>query len=182
MSKEKGYDEQSKLKDLKTAIVVEGKMALPYSYFAGRVGSKFITTIRDQKKIMGVQCPTCNTVYLPPRQVCDIDFTDIRDKWVEVTISARWTNFTVVRYDDKHLPRKAPFVLALVKLDGAGTPFMHILEECKIEDVKIGMKVEAVFAKETTNTILDIDHFKPAAEKISIHEINAARKQWVPDR
>ena len=60
-------------------------MALPYTYFAGRVGSKFITTIRDQKKIMGVKCPICNTVYLPPRQVCDKDFTDIRDKWVEVS-------------------------------------------------------------------------------------------------
>ena len=80
----------------------------------------------------------------------------------------------MVRYDDKHLPRKAPFVLALIKLDGADTPFMHILEECPIEEVKIGMKVEAVFAKETTNTILDIDHFKPAAEKVSVHEINAA--------
>ena len=90
-------------------------------------------------------------------------------------------NFTVVRYDDKHLPRKAPFVLALMKLEGADTPFMHILEECTIEDVKIGMKVEAVFAKETTNTILDIDHFKPAAARISVQEINAGRKQWVPE-
>ena len=171
----------NQIKGFEDSYQVEGKMALPYSYFAGRVGSKFITTIRDQKKIMGVQCPTCNTVYLPPRQVCDIDFTDIRDKWVELSNTGTVTNFTVVRYDDKHLPRKAPFVLALVKLDGAGTPFMHILEECKIEDVKIGMKVEAVFAKETTNTILDIDHFKPAAEKVSVHEINAARKQWVPE-
>lgn len=168
------------IKGFEDSYQVEGKMALPYSYFAGRVGSKFITTIRDQKKIMGVKCPACNTVYLPPRQVCDVDFTDIRDAWVELESTGTVTNFTVVRYDDKHLPRKAPFVLALIKLDGAGTPFMHILEECKIEDVKIGMKVEAVFAKETTNTILDIDHFKPAAEKASIHEINAQRKQWVP--
>jgi 3-keto-5-aminohexanoate cleavage enzyme len=171
---------KKQMKGYEDSFVVEGKMALPYTYFAGRVGSKFITTIRDQKKIMGVKCPTCNVVYLPPRQVCDKDFTDIRDKWVEVSNTGTVANFTVVRYDDKHLPRKAPFVLALIKLDGADTPFMHILEECKIEDVKIGMKVEAVFAKETTNTILDIDHFKPAAEKISVHEINATRKQWVP--
>jgi 3-keto-5-aminohexanoate cleavage enzyme len=168
------------MKGFEDSYVVEGRMALPYTYFAGRVGSKFITTIRDQKKIMGVKCPTCNVVYLPPRQVCDKDFTDIRDKWVDVGNNGTVTNFTVVRYDDKHLPRKAPFVLALIKLEGADTPFMHILEECAIEDVKIGMKVEAVFAKETTNTILDIDHFKPAAERISVHEINATRKQWVP--
>jgi 3-keto-5-aminohexanoate cleavage enzyme len=168
------------MKGFEDSYVVEGKMALPYSYFAGRVGSKFITTIRDQKKIMGVKCPTCNMVYLPPRQVCDKDFTDIRDKWVDVSNTGTVTNFTVVRYDDKHLPRKAPFVLAMIKLDGADTPFMHIVEECKIEDVKTGMKVEAVFAKETTSTILDIDHFKPAAEKLSVHERNAGRKQWIP--
>lgn len=169
------------MKGFEDSYVVEGRMALPYTYFAGRVGSKFITTIRDEKKIMGVKCPTCNLVYLPPRQVCDKDFTDIHDKWVDVSNTGTVSNFTVVRYGDKHLPRKAPFVLALIKLDGADTPFMHILEECAIEDVKIGMKVEAVFAKETTNTILDINHFKPAAEKISVHEINVGRKQWVPD-
>ncbi|HQL82491.1 MAG TPA: 3-keto-5-aminohexanoate cleavage protein, partial [Spirochaetota bacterium] len=168
------------MKGYEDSFIVEGKMALPYTYFAGRVGSKFITTIRDQKKIMGVKCPACGIVYLPPRQVCDKDFTDIRDNWVEVGKEGTVTNFTVVRYDDKHLPRKAPFVLALVKLEGADTPFMHIVEECPIDNVKIGMKVEAVFADKTTSTILDIDHFKPAAETLSVHERNKARKQWVP--
>ena len=170
----------AQMKGFEDSYVIDGKMALPYTYFAGRVGSKFITTIRDQKKIMGLKCPACNMVYLPPRQVCDKDFTDIRDNWVEVGNEGRVVNFTVVRYDDKHLPRKAPFVLALIKPEGADTPFMHILEECAVAEVKIGMKVEAVFAEETTHTILDIDHFKPAPERLSIHEINAARKQWTP--
>lgn len=154
-----------KKKVYEDSFIVEGMMALPYTYFAGRVGSKFITTIRDKKKIMGVKCPACNTVYLPPRQVCDRDFTDIRDNWVDVKNTGVVTNFTVVRYDDRHLPRKAPFVLALIKIDGADTPFMHILEECRPEDVMIGMPVMAVFADKTTNTILDIDHFKPATIK-----------------
>ncbi len=151
--------------DHKNSFTVEGKLALPYTYFAGRVGSKFITTIRDQKKIMGVRCPQCSKVYVPPRQTCEKDLVDIRDNWVEVRNTGVVTNFTVVRYDDKHLPRKAPFVIALIKLEGADTPFAHILEECALDDVKIGMAVEAVFAQQTTNTILDIDHFKPASEK-----------------
>ena len=163
-----------KKKGFEDSYVVEGKMALPYTYFAGRVGSKFITTIRDQKKIMGVKCPKCNKVYMPPRQTCEIDFTDIRDNWVDLKNTGEVTNFTVVRYDDKHLPRKAPFLLAMIKLDGADTPFVHILEEIKVEEVKIGMRVEAVFAKETTNTILDIDHFKPAKEsKIEVSDRSA---------
>ena len=152
--------------DRKDCFTVEGKLALPYTYFAGRVGSTFITTLRDKKKIMGVKCPVCKKVYLPPRQVCERDFTDIQDNWVEVENRGTVTNFTIVRYDDKHLPRKAPYVLALIKLDGADTPIAHILDEVKIEDVKIGMRVEAVFASQTTNTILDIDHFKAAPAEI----------------
>ena len=170
----------SQQKDNKDCLIFEGKLALPYSYFAGRVGSKFITTLRDKKKIMGVKCPTCNTVFIPPRQVCNKDFTDIRDNWIELGNTGTVVGFTVVRYDDKHLPRKAPFVMALIKLDGADTPFMHILEECSIEDVKIGMNVEAVFAAQATNTILDIDHFKPAEKKPKVSERPAQppRKQW----
>ena len=58
--------------DTKDCFVIEGKLALPYTYFAGRVGSKFLTTIRDENKIMGIKCNTCNKVYVPPRQTCDI--------------------------------------------------------------------------------------------------------------
>ena len=147
--------------DTSDCFVVEGKLALPYSYFAGKVGSKFITTIRDQKKIMGVRCKTCNRVFVPPRQSCAICMEDIRESWVELKNEGEVTNYTVVRYDDKHLPRKAPFILAMVKLDGADTPMVHILEGIKPEAIKIGLKVKPVFAKETTNTILDIDHFEP---------------------
>jgi len=151
------------MKDFETAdcLVVEGKLALPYTYFAGKVGSKFITTIRDQRKILGVRCSRCDKIFVPPRQTCAICMEDLRDHWVELKNEGIVTNFTVVRYDDKHLPRKAPFMLALIKLDGADTPMAHILEGISPEETKIGLKVKPVFAKETTNTILDIDHFEP---------------------
>jgi len=142
-------------------FIVEGKLALPYTYFAGKVGSKFITTIRDQQKILGIKCKRCNKVFIPPRQTCALCQEDIRENWVELKNAGEVTNYTVVRYDDKHLPRKAPFILAMIKLEGADTPIVHLLERIDPEDVKIGLKVKPVFAKETTNTILDIDHFEP---------------------
>jgi len=148
--------------DTTDCFVMEGKLALPYTYFAGKVGSKFITTIRDQKKILGVRCNTCNKVFVPPRQTCALCMTDLRGNWVELKNSGVVTNYTVVRYNDKHLPRKAPFVLAMVRLEGADTPMVHILEGLEPEEVRIGLKVKPVFAKEATNTILDIDHFEPA--------------------
>jgi 3-keto-5-aminohexanoate cleavage enzyme len=112
-------------------------------------------------------------VFIPPRQTCEKCFSDIRENWVDLKNTGTVTNYTVVRYDDKHLPRKAPFVMALIKLDGADTPFVHILEGVDPEKVEIGMKVEAVFAKETTNTILDIDHFAPVKERVQVLDRSA---------
>jgi uncharacterized OB-fold protein len=148
--------------DTTDCFLVDGKLALPYTYFAGRVGSKFLTTIRDEKKIMGIKCNKCNKVFVPPRQTCDVCMEDIRDNWVDVQNMGKVTNFTVVRYDDKHLPKKAPYVLAMIKLDGADTSLVHVVEGIDLDKAKIGMKVQAVFADETTSTIMDIDHFAPA--------------------
>ena len=147
--------------DTSDCFLVDGKLALPYSYFAGRVGSKFLTTIRDEKKIMGIKCNKCNKIFVPPRQICDICMEDIRENWVDVQNTGEVTNFTVVRYDDKHLPKKAPYVLAMIRLDGADTSLVHVVEGVDVDKAKVGMKVQAVFAEETTSTILDIDHFAP---------------------
>ncbi|MBC2717059.1 MAG: Zn-ribbon domain-containing OB-fold protein [Desulfobacteraceae bacterium] len=147
--------------DTSDCYTVDGKLALPYTYFAGRVGSTFITTIRDKQKIMGVKCNACDKVFVPPRQTCERCMEDIRENWVELGNIGEVINYTVVRYDDKHLPRKAPFVLAMIQLDNADTPMVHILEGVDMDNVQSGLKVKAVFAEQTTNTILDIDHFEP---------------------
>ncbi len=147
--------------DFGDAYTIEGKMALPYSYFAGRVGSRFITSLRDRHKIMGVRCDTCGKVFVPPRQTCEKCFADIRENWVELENTGEIVNYTVVRYRDGHLPKEPPYILAQILLDGADTPLTHIVEGVSPEQVAIGQQVQAVFAAETTSTILDIDHFAP---------------------
>ena len=142
--------------------VMDGKLALPYQYFAGRVGSKFLIALRDKKQILGVKCNRCDKVFVPPRQTCERCFENLSENWVELSGEGTVTNFTVVRYSDGHLPRKPPYILALIKLGGADTPLPHILEGVEPDSVKVGIKVKAVFAEETTNTLLDIDHFEPA--------------------
>ena len=133
----------------------------PYTCFAGRVGNSFITTIRDKKKILGVKCNNCDKVFVLPRQTCEKCFEEISGNWVELKNTGEEVNLTVVRYDDRHLPRKAPFILAMIKLDGADTPMVHIIEGIEADKVQKGLRVQGVFAEEATNTILNIDHFKP---------------------
>ena len=92
--------------------VMEGKLALPYQYFAGKVGSKFLIAMRDKKQLLGVKCKKCDKVFVPPRKTCERCFSDLSNNWVELANEGEVTNFTVVHYSDGHLPRKPPYVLA----------------------------------------------------------------------
>jgi len=143
------------------SFVVEGKLALPYQYFAGQTGSRFITTIRDQKKIMGLRCDSCGKVFVPPRSTCERCFVDISENWVDVKNTGTVTGFTVIRYREPHQPFDPPYIQALIQLDGADTPLVHIVKGVPVSQMETGLRVKAVFAKKTTATIMDIDHFRP---------------------
>jgi len=143
------------------SFVVEGKLALPYQYFAGRTGSRFLVKLRDEKKIMGLRCDQCQKVYVPPRSTCERCLADISGQWVELADTGTVTGFTVIRYEEPHQPVPPPYILALIKLDGADTPLTHIVQGLPVEQMKTGLRVRAVFAEKTTSTIMDLDHFRP---------------------
>ena len=145
----------------KDSFVVDGKLALPYQYFAGRTGSRFITTIRDEKKIMGLRCEGCGKVFMPPRSTCERCFVDISDNWVAVKHTGTVTGFTIIRYKEPYQPFDPPYIQALIQLDGADTPLVHIVKGIPASQIHKGLRVKAVFAKKTTTTIMDIDHFRP---------------------
>jgi len=144
------------------AFVIEGKMALPYQYFAGTTGSRFLVALRDEKKILGMRCSSCNMTFVPPRQTCERCFADLTGSWVELEPTGTVTGFTVVRYAEPYQPKEPPYVLAMVKLDGADTPIAHLLECGGTAQPAVGMRVQAVFAGERRDNLLDIAHFEPA--------------------
>lgn len=142
-------------------FVVEGKMSLPYQYFAGAIGSKFIVALRDGKKILGVRSAATGKTFVPPRQVCEKTFERLDENWVEVKDTGTVTGFTVVRYAEPYQPKQPPYVLALIQLDGADTAITHLLECGDPGLAKVGMRVKAVFSETPQNNILDIAHFIP---------------------
>ena len=142
------------------SFVVEGKLALPYQYFAGRTGSRWIIALRDENKIRGLRCERCAKVYVPPRSTCEHCGADISSNWVDLKGTGTVTGFTIIRYAEPHQPLKPPYVLAQVQLDGADTSLTHIVKGVPLSKMRVGLKVKPVFAKKTTATILDIDHFR----------------------
>jgi uncharacterized OB-fold protein len=150
-----------KLEELEP-FVFAGKLDIPNTYSAGMVGSRFLIELRDNKKIMGVKCPTCNRVYVPPRSTCKYCFGKLSEL-VEVSQKGTLLTYAVAYQPNPVQPLEPPIAYGIVQLDGADTGFVHMLGEVDPGQLKIGMKVKAVFKvkKERQASIMDIKYFKP---------------------
>ncbi len=139
-------------------LTLKGRIAVPYTWWVGDVGSRFLVSLRDDKKILGTKCGSCGRVYVPPRRNCGRCFVDM-DEWVEVATEGVIEAYTIVHYGYRVQPAKPPFAYALIKLDGADVGFLHLIKR-DLDRIQNGLRVKAVFRKKRTGRILDIDCFK----------------------
>ena len=141
--------------------VYNGRIDIPNTYSAGTVGSHFLTELRDNKHILGMKCEKCNVVYVPPRSTCKYCFAKLADSWVEVGDKGTLLTYTVNFAPTAAQPVESPIIYGIVQLDGATTGFVHMLGEVDLEDLRIGMRMQAVFQPEPKASILAIKYFKP---------------------
>ncbi len=143
--------------------IESGDMEQPFEWSAGRFGSRFLTELRDNKRIVGIKCPKCGLVYAIPRQVCRTCFVEMSE-WVPLSNQGTLITFTVLSFGfidpDTGTEKPVPYTCALVKVDGADTCIAHFLNETDISKIKIGMRVEAVYEDKRKGALLDIKHFK----------------------
>ena len=140
--------------------IYHGQIYIPNIYSAGAVGSRFLTELRDSKRIVGTRCPACNRVYVPARSVCKDCFGQL-DEWVEVSDKGTVLSYSVCHQPNPVQPVEAPLVYGIIQLDGADTGLVHMLGELDFDQLRIGMRVQAVFKEERAASILDIKYFKP---------------------
>jgi hypothetical protein len=137
--------------------------AQPFDWAVGRYGSKFLKELRDNKKLVGIKCPKCGFVYMPPRKVCGKCFVAM-DELVEVSDKGVIESYTVVYFSfldpETGKQRPVPYGYGFVKLDGADSCFMHFFEETDLKKLKIGLRAQAVFEENRTGSIADIKHFR----------------------
>ena len=145
-------------------VLVRQDLQVPYRYSMGATTSKFFIEIRDHGKIMGIRCPACNVVYVPPRTTCGRCFSQL-DEWVEVGDRGTLETYTRVHYSTPVHPVPAPFYYGIIKLDGADTGLAHLVGGMKGREPRIGMRLQAVFKEERQGNMLDISYFQPEEKK-----------------
>jgi uncharacterized OB-fold protein len=119
-----------------------------------------MVALRDDRKIMGIRCETCDRVYVPPRAVCSRCFGQL-NQWVDLAGSGTLLNYTVIHYALPVHPMKPPFAYGIIQMDGADTALTHLLGGVDVDAIQLGMRLEPVFREERQGNILDIAHFRP---------------------
>ena len=149
-------------KDAVTGIVTP--VELDYLYAASPEESAFYRGL-EEGRIVGQRCPACKKVYVPPRSACPVDGVATTDE-VELGHTGTVTTFCIVNVPFMGQKITPPYVSAYVLLDGADIAFLHLILDIPAEEVRMGMRVEAVWKprEEWGTTIENISHFRPTGE------------------
>jgi uncharacterized OB-fold protein len=119
----------------------------------------------QEGRLIGQRCPQCGKVYVPPRGACPVDGVPTEEE-VELPDRGIVTTFCIVNVPFQGQRIKPPYVAAYVLLDGADIAFLHLILDCPAEDVRMGLRVEAVWRprEEWEPSLTNITHFRPSGE------------------
>lgn len=151
--------------------LIRTPVQLDYNYSAGRSATRFLRAIKDGK-LIGQRCPVDGRVYFPSRGSCPMHGVPIDGEPVELEDKGTLVTFSIVRIPAEAVPLDVPFVTVQVLLDGADTILMHLLGNCKVEDVHMGMRVKAVWKpkEEWEESVANILYFEPLDEPDAAYE------------
>jgi uncharacterized protein len=144
--------------------IMTAPVRLHYEHTVSPGESSFLRGLAEGR-LLAQRCPACGKVYIPPRGACPTDGVPTTDE-VELPDRGVVTTFCVVNFDYPGQRVAAPYVAASVLLDGADIPFQHLILGCDPGEVRMGMRVQAVWKprEQWGTTPENIDHFRPTGE------------------
>jgi uncharacterized OB-fold protein len=143
-----------------TAIEIEHTASLPESTFLRGL---------EEGKLIGAYAILENgengKVYFPAREADPATGRQLTE-FVELPDKGTVTTFAIINIPFAGQRIQPPYVAAYVLLDGADIPFLHLVTEIDAADVRMGMRVEAVWRPrdEWGLGIDNIEYFRPTGE------------------
>ncbi|MGB3486303.1 MAG: OB-fold domain-containing protein [Mycobacterium sp.] len=139
-----------------TAIEIQHTASLPESRFLRAL---------EEGKLLGARTGKSGKVYFPPKEADPATGKEL-DEFVELSDKGTVTTYAIINIPFAGQRIKPPYVAAYVLLDGADIPFLHLVTEIEASEVRMGMRVEAVWKprEEWGLGIDNIDHFRPTGE------------------
>jgi len=166
---EPGSDDREPVKILVTPIELE------IQHSASHPESVYLRALQEGR-LIGARTAArdgrpAGKVYFPPREADPATGLPL-DEFVELSDKGTVTTFGIVNIPFAGQRIKPPYVAAYVLLDGADIPFLHLVTDCDASEVRMGMRVQAVWRprEEWGLGIDNISHFRPTGEPDADYE------------
>ncbi len=150
--------------------MMEATTRLDYVFTAGVAQSKNLLGL-EQGKFIGQRCPKCKKVYMPSRGSCPTDGVPT-DEIVELPNTGTVTTYCIVNVPFAGQSIEIPYICGQILLDGANLSFMGLLQEIAVDEVRMGLRVEAVWVppEELGPTMASVKYFRPTGEPDAEYE------------
>jgi uncharacterized protein len=137
---------------------------LHYEHTASPGESAYLRGLAEGK-LLGQRCPACGKVYIPARGTCPTDGVPMAEQ-VELPEVGTVTTFCVVNVPYPGQDITPPYVAAAVLLDGADIAFQQLILGCPASEVRMGMRVRAVWKprEQWGTSAQNVSHFAPTGE------------------
>ena len=121
---------------------------MTYTYTPGRALSRYLRAMAH-KRILGERCGATGQVFVPPRGVSPLAGAATSEV-VELADTGYVESFNITRVPIERRPDlKPPYCSAWIVLDGASVGFLGLVINIAPEEVRIGMRVRAVWKPDT---------------------------------
>ena len=149
-------------KDPVTMIVTP--VSLTIQHTASHEESAYLRAIAEGR-LLGAKTGENGKVYFPPHGADPATGQPTTD-FVELPDKGTVTTFAIINIPFQGQRIKPPYVAAYVLLDGADIAFLHLVAEIDAHEVRMGMRVEAVWRprEEWGFGIDNIEYFRPSGE------------------
>jgi uncharacterized OB-fold protein len=139
-----------------SSIEIQHTASLPESAFLRAL---------EEGTLLGARTGKDGKVYFPPKEADPATGLEL-DNFVELPDKGTVTTFAIINIPFAGQRIKPPYVAAYVLLDGADIAFLHLIQEIDASEVRMGMRVQAVWKprEEWGLGIDNIEYFKPTGE------------------
>ncbi|WAJ44760.1 OB-fold domain-containing protein [Mycobacterium sp. Aquia_216] len=139
-------------------------VSLTIQHTASHEESAYLRAIAEGK-LLGARTGENGKVYFPPHGA-DPATGRPTTEFVELPDKGTVTTFAIINIPFQGQRIKPPYVAAYVLLDGADIPFLHLVADIDAHEVRMGMRVEAVWKprEEWGFGIDNIEYFRPTGE------------------
>lgn len=144
--------------DFRDVEVLDLRLEFRFRHSLGKVSRFFLAL--EERRLLATRCPTCKTVWMPPRPVCGNDLAVTQ--WTELSGRGTLAVGSLSAYSLTAAGAGTQLMFGYIALDGASTMLFQQLRNVDPDALVTGLPVKAVWNDAPVDHPMRLFWFEPA--------------------